>query len=110
VTLLKSNKTPSEAELISNCGVGVVVTDGEITAAVKAAMDQHKAGLDENGHGEKGAIMKTAGGLPALKWASKKKVSDELSKQLIALLGEEVLFPTSDHCHQPMVPIEKIIV
>ena len=54
-------------------------------------MEKHKAGLEENGHGEKGAIMKTCGGLPELKWASKKKVSEELAKQLVALLGEEVI-------------------
>jgi len=67
-----------------------VVSDAEITAAVAAAFAQHAAGTEANGHGEKGAIMKTCGEGIELKWASKKKVSDEVASQLVALLGEEV--------------------
>jgi glutaminyl-tRNA synthetase len=67
------------------CGVGVVITPEQITAAVKEIMTKKKDDLDKKRYQVIGMLLGQV--KAALKWANPLLVKEELDRQMLEYLG-----------------------
>lgn len=96
-------------ELNKTCGVGVVVSDAEITAAVRKSIEADKATIvEERYHYNSGKALGSIG--QELPFADGAKLREEFDKQLAALLGpktEEDLKPPTKKKAAPAAAVVK---
>ncbi|KAJ1965300.1 Glutaminyl-tRNA synthetase [Dipsacomyces acuminosporus] len=83
----KSDPAANEAAFDQACGVGVVVSDGEIAAHVKSVIDGAKSKLLEERYRGQGKVLGLVKKSPDLRWADSGKVKAEFDAQILALLG-----------------------
>jgi len=74
-----------EAKFNEECGVGVVVSQEEIQAAIKALLDSRKDELIEKRYTLVGQLLGSLRG--QLKWANAQMLKEELDKSVLALIG-----------------------
>ncbi|KAJ2722894.1 Glutaminyl-tRNA synthetase [Coemansia sp. Benny D115] len=83
----KNDPTADERAFDKACGVGVVVSDEEIAASIKAVIDGAKDTLLTERYRGQGKVLGLVKKAPALQWADSGKVKNEFDAQILALLG-----------------------
>lgn len=82
IQFTNSNKTFTEQEFEAASGVGIVVTDEQITQTVKNVIQQSMPLINEKGKkASLGLIIKAIRADPAMKFASSKKITEEANNQ-----------------------------
>ncbi|GBC04481.1 hypothetical protein RclHR1_00570037 [Rhizophagus clarus] len=69
------------------CGVGVIVTQEQISNAISSFLESKKESLIEERYKLLGPLLAQARQIPELKWANGVAVKEELEKQVVALIG-----------------------
>ena len=96
-------------ELNKTCGVGIVVSDAEITAAVRKSIEADKAAIvEERYHFNSGKALGAIG--QEMPFADGAKLREEYDKQLAALLGpktEEDLKPPTKKKAAPAAVVKQ---
>ncbi|ELP85004.1 glutaminyl-tRNA synthetase, putative [Entamoeba invadens IP1] len=87
ITYVNKHTDLTTETIISECGVGVVVTKEQIAAGVKRLIESKKAELIEKRYTIENQLIKEA--KDTVKWADGKLLNEELTKQLKELLGEK---------------------
>ncbi|KAJ2745981.1 Glutaminyl-tRNA synthetase [Coemansia sp. BCRC 34301] len=84
---VKGDPTVNEAAFDEACGVGVVVSDEEISASILSVIDGLKESLLKERYRGLGKALGAVKKLPELRWADSGKVKAEFDTQTLALLG-----------------------
>ncbi|KAJ1880358.1 Glutaminyl-tRNA synthetase, partial [Kickxella alabastrina] len=84
---IKNDPAANEQAFDEACGVGVVVSDDEISASVKDVIDSVKDSLVKERYRGQGKVLGLIKKAPALRWADSGKVKSEFDAQILALLG-----------------------
>ncbi|KAJ2516294.1 glutamate--tRNA ligase, partial [Coemansia sp. RSA 1937] len=83
----KNDPTADEKAFDAACGVGVVVSDAEISAAIAGVLDSFKDTLLAERYRALGRALGKVKSTAALQWADSGKVKSEFDAQALALLG-----------------------
>ncbi|CAG8559331.1 5872_t:CDS:2 [Dentiscutata heterogama] len=82
-----TNEGINDEEFNRACGVGVIVTPDQITAAITKHLDANKDALISERYKLLGPLLAQARQIPELRWANGVAVKNELEKQVIAMIG-----------------------
>ncbi|CAG8776891.1 11850_t:CDS:2 [Gigaspora margarita] len=82
-----TNEGINDEEFNRACGVGVVVTPDQITAAIAKHLEANKDALISERYKLLGPLLAQARQIPELRWANGVAVKNELEKQVIAIIG-----------------------
>ncbi|KAJ2121031.1 Glutaminyl-tRNA synthetase [Coemansia sp. RSA 720] len=83
----KNDPAADEKAFDAACGVGVVVSDADITAAIAGVLDSVKDTLVAERYRALGRALGKVKSTAALQWADSGKVKSEFDAQALALLG-----------------------
>ncbi|KAJ2157409.1 Glutaminyl-tRNA synthetase [Coemansia sp. RSA 552] len=83
----KNDPAADEAAFDEACGVGIVVSDEEIAAAIKAVLDGTRDKLVSERYRGLGRVLGMVKKAPELRWADSAKVKHEFDAQALELLG-----------------------
>lgn len=84
---IKATKAFSVIDLDKESGVGVEVSEADVTQLVGEMVTSNKARLVSDRYRAVPTLYKAVRDHPLLKWADGKAVKDEIDKQCLALLG-----------------------
>ncbi|CAG8779967.1 37058_t:CDS:2, partial [Racocetra persica] len=82
-----ANEEINDEEFNRACGVGVVVTPDQITAAIASHLEANKDALISERYKLLGPLLAQARQIPELRWSNGVAVKNELEKQVIAIIG-----------------------
>merc|ERR1712166_444721 len=85
--LLNAGAVVDRASVVTDCGVGVTVSEATITSVIERVWAENQADIDAKGHGMNGAVITQVRADAGLTWASGKLVSEMITAKFNAALG-----------------------